>query len=401
MIDLQMKEARGLLTLLAHELFDRDLCADFEGMDWRILLATAHEHAVCPLLYSGMGKLGYADSAAFDFVERLAVRSTVYSDRMAKTQKEIIDLMNENGIRCAVLKGTSVAAFYRHPEVRMTGDIDILIDGENMDACARALQSAGYDFEGRSDIHANFRKGRAAVEIHERVTRYPGTPKGEYAENFMKDALNHLKPHAIGENVFPMLTDEWQLVSLISHTERHMGAGGIGLRQLCDWAVAVSNVDAGRTDAIVTALKNCGLYVFACVLTGVSEKYLGMPKCKWLESAREEMIDETMEEILSVGNFQAQYRNRPKASAIIDPYDIDGDGKRKIIKTYLRRVKKKMASDFPKAKRKIWVPFFGAYYFAKWLISVIKGEIDIKGTMNTIKTSKKREQFLRKMCLYK
>ena len=400
-MNLHSKETNALLALLSYELFDRGLDGSFEDVDFFKVIAFANRHAVTPLLYSGIGKIEGVDPVAFDLVERYAVRSTVYFDRMAQVQSEIIDLLKGADARCAVLKGMSVAALYRHPEVRTTGDIDILVDERNMDACRDAMVSAGYIFEGRNEIHMNFKKGRAAVEIHEKVSSYPDTEKGKFCNSFMSGALEHVRIKNIGVHAFPVLEDKEQLIALLSHTERHLGASGIGLRQLCDWAIAVSHVDAGSTDEIIETLRNCGLYVFACVLTGVSEKYLGMPKCAWMEEVAVELIDEAMTEILSVGNFQAQYRMRPKASAIIDPYDLDGDGKRKIIKTYFRRVQKKMESEFPKAKRKIWIPFFGVYYFFVWSFSVIRGEISIKGIINTMKTSKEREVFLRKMNFYK
>lgn len=400
-MELHSKETDALLALLSFELFGGGMDVSFEGVDFVKVIAFANRHAVTPLLYSGIGKIDGLGQAAFDEVERHAVRSTIYFDRMAQVQSEIIDLLKRAGARCAVLKGMSVAAFYRHPEVRSTGDIDILVDAGKMDACRDALCGAGYTFEGRNEIHMNFRKGRAAVEIHEKVTGYPNTEKGKFCNSFMSGALEHVRTKKTGAYAFPMLDDKEQLIALLSHTERHLGASGIGLRQLCDWAIAVSHVDAGRTEEIAEALKQCGLYVFACVLTGVSEKYLGMQKCAWMEDMPKELIDEAMTEILSVGNFQAQYRMRPKASAIIDPYDLDGDGKRKIIKTYFRRVQKKMESDFPKAKSRIWIPFFGVYYFFVWSFSVIKGEISLKGVINTMKTSKEREVFLRKMRFYK
>lgn len=400
-MELHSKETNALLALLSYELFDRGLDGSFEDVDFFKVIAFANRHAVTPLLYSGIGKIEGVDPVAFDLVERYAVRSTVYFDRMAQVQSEIIDLLKGADARCAVLKGMSVAALYRHPEVRTTGDIDILVEERNMDACRDAMVSAGYIFEGRNEIHMNFKKGRAAVEIHEKVSSYPDTEKGKFCNSFMSGALEHVRIKNIGVHAFPVLEDKEQLIALLSHTERHLGASGIGLRQLCDWAIAVSHVDADNADEIIETLKNCGLYVFACALTGVAEKFLGLSECAWMESVSEELIDETMEEILSAGNFQAQYKNRPKASAFIDPYDLDGDGKRRIIRTYLRKVKRKMAAEFPWAKSRAWIPVFGVYY-AVWLaVSVLRGKIDGKGMMNTLKTSKKREKYLRKLCLYK
>lgn len=401
MITFEMKETKAVLSMIGFELFGNAMTADFDGLDWRKVYWIANAHAVTPLLYSSIKQIPGADAGIFDAVERYAVRATVLTERMGKIQAEIFQRLNKENIRAAVLKGTSAAAFYPHPEVRMTGDIDILIDGENMDALFNILKGEGFSFEGRGELHASFKKGSAVIEVHDKVSRYPATPKGRYAESRMACALNEIGMHRIGMHSFPMLSDADRLVSLLSHMERHMGASGIGLRQLCDWAVSVQGIDLGKTTEIKDVLDKCGLLTFAQILTGACEKYLGMPECGWLDDVSEEMKDEAMAEILSVGNFQAQYKNRPLASALIEPYDIDGDGKRKLVKTYLRRVKKKMQNEVSWAKSSFWTPFFAVYYFVRWAFSMLKGNTDRRGMLNTLKTSREREKFLRKLCLYK
>lgn len=401
MITIEQKETGALLSFLAYELFEKEIAEDLNGIDWHVFLKMATEHAVTPLLYSGVNQVSDVPQGVFDIIERFAVRSTILSDRMSKSQNELFECLNRYNIKAAVIKGTSVAAFYRHPEVRMTGDIDILIAPEDMSACSGALSDSGFIHCGTTDIHTSFKKERVTVEVHGKVTRYPDTPKGEYASRYMLGALNELSTHSMGKYDYPMLRDPYHLASLLLHMERHIGASGIGLKQLCDWAVAVKAVDPENISEIKEELNNCGLLHFSGVLTGVCEKYLGMPKCEWMPEASDELIDELMAEILSVGNFQAQYRNRPLASAMIDPYDLDGDGKRKLLKTYLRSVKRKMKSESPWAKSPLWVPLFAVRYFVKWIFSLIKGDINLSGMINSFKTAKSREKLLRKMRLYK
>ena len=180
-----------------------------------------------------------------------------------------------------------------------------------------------------------------------------------------------------------------------------MGASGIGLRQLCDWAVSVYRVTVEERGDIISVLEKCGLLRFAQILTKVCEKYLGLPACGWLSPVPDQLVEDTIAEILSVGNFQAQHENRPFASALIDPYDLDGDGKRKLVRTYLRRVERKMCNEYPWAKRRILIPFFGVFYFWRLCLAIIKGDINGKGMLNTLQSSRAREKLLRKMCLYK
>lgn len=400
-MELHSKETNALLALLSYELFDRGLDGSFEDVDFFKVIAFANRHAVTPLLYSGIGKIEGLGQAAFDEVERHAVRSTILTDRMAKIQKSILDGFREKNIACAILKGMSIAAYYRHPEVRMTGDIDILVARKDLEACGRVLKNAGFTFEGKSELHEVYRQGRVVVEVHEEVSRFPENEKGEYARRLLKSGLKDTDTQTIGQNSFPVLRKPVQMVSVLAHMERHMGANGIGLRQLCDWAVAVNAVKENEKDAVLREIENCGLLQFACVLTGACRKYLGLTGSKWLKDADEKLVDEAMADILSVGNFQEQMKVRPLASAMIDPYDVDGEGRRRIFKTYFRRVERKMRVNHPWAKSRAWAVPFGAYYAACYAIKVLTGKGNAKGVLNAFKTAKDREKLLRKMCLYK
>lgn len=401
MSQMSTREIRALFALLSYELFGKDLCVEANDVAWQDVLAVANEHAITPLLYSGVNRLEGIPQSIFDSIERSAVRSTITSDRMAKIQNEIFWRLKEEQINAVVLKGTSVAACYRHPEVRITGDIDILIDPANMEKCGEILQQEGFIFEDNSELHAVYRKRQVVVEVHWKVSWYPATTKGIFTETFMSDALKNAVLQRFGQYEFPVLDTSYQLISLLSHMERHMTASGIGLRQLCDWAVTVSQVKVEESEAVINVLEKCGLLRFAQILTKVCEKYLGMPECEWLSPVTDELVEETISEILSVGNFQAQHENRPYASALIEPYDLEGDGKRRLFRTYFRRVERKMRNEYAWAKSRVWIPFFGIFYFGRLCFAILKGDINGKGMLNTLRTSRAREKLLRKMCLYK
>ena len=54
-------------------------------------------------------------------------------------QNKVLKILNENNIRCAVLKGITVSKCYPEPLYRPLGDIDILVDIENYDKAINIL----------------------------------------------------------------------------------------------------------------------------------------------------------------------------------------------------------------------------------------------------------------------
>ncbi len=88
---------------------------------------------------------------------------------------------------------------------------------------------------------------------------------------------------------------------MLLHVAGHMiNDGGIGLRHLCDWAVYVDKVDISE---FKDKLTNAGVWTFACQLTVVSEKYLGLRKMEWSVTWETEFIDRVFEDIIHGGNF--------------------------------------------------------------------------------------------------
>lgn len=394
-------ESRVLLTLLAHELFGTEIEISAADVDWHSLLNQANDHVITPLLYSGIQQAPDVPQDVFDMIERSAVRSTIQAERMGQIQSELFTMLDNAGIKAAILKGTSLAMNYPHSEVRITGDIDILVDTKSLDKCGDLLIHAGYILEEVSDIHVCYRKKHVLVEVHQAVSRYPQTAKGVHTNKLMEKALDNTRIGNMKQYEFPMLIEPFYSIVLLSHMERHMGTAGIGLRQLCDWAMAVHALREEEGRHLISVWEECGLLKYAQVLTEVCSKYLMMPKCEWMPKCSEDLTEETMEDILSVGNFQAQHSMRPYGSAMIDPYDLKGDGKRRLLDTYFRRVKRTMQNEYSWAKSKIWVPVFGLYYFGRWAGDVLRGRIPLKSTLNTMKAAKERERLMRKMQLYK
>lgn len=398
---LQDKETDALLSLLAHGLFQHELTADFSSIDWAKLIAAANDHVVTAMLYPGVKALENIPSEVFDLVQKHAVRSFARRDRIAAIQHEIIGILEGNNIPCAILKGMAIECSYPYPELRLPGDIDILISETKMQLAAELLVHAGYLFMEKNDIHTSYVKKGVHVEIHNRVSRFPDNEKGCYTQRYFADAEQRVIHQDAGKGIFPMLAHPYQSISLLAHMERHMCASGIGLRQLCDWAVTIHRMSEAEEDELLTVLEACGMLKFAQVVTRVCEIYLQLPKRRWTKEDQDALAISAMEDILSVGNFQAQQMERPFCSAMMDPYDLKGNGKSNLLSAYYRRVKRKMQTDYPRAKSGVLVPIFCVYYPVKWVVDVLTKKRVHGNVLATIRVAKKREKLLRNMDFYK
>ena len=71
---------------------------------------------------------------AYVRLQRDCSQIAAHNIRVSYGQKELVKLLENHKIPCAILKGESVAAYYPNPELRTLGDVDFLIEADKREA---------------------------------------------------------------------------------------------------------------------------------------------------------------------------------------------------------------------------------------------------------------------------
>ena len=302
------RNEKAVLHLIGRALFghavtldrDTDLNAVLREAKDQSMLATVY----CSLTEEELSRISPADQQKwrmtfFKFVAK--------SQQLLYEQANVISLLEKNGTRFALLKGSSCAANYPDPSLRAMGDVDILVAPDEQRAVVELLQADGYSEVVEEDHHCHLtvRKGRVSVEVHRE-------PNGlfinedealrERIDAFFADALDHVQM----ENGYPALSDRHQAVVLVLHKLEHFLAGGLGLRQLCDWAMFVKKrMRAELWGELEPLLESFGLLTFTLMVTRACIDHLGFPAedAPWAATADKELSDKVMEHIIRSGNF--------------------------------------------------------------------------------------------------
>ena len=391
----------ALLSVLSVELFSAPLSVA-PLADYPSILTEAKRHAVAALIYPGLKQGKSVPSEVLNSARRMALASAKAFETTLRAQQEVLSLLQ--GIPCAVLKGMSVACLYPHPSLRVPGDIDILVNAENLNAAGSILLAAGYTYSHTTDIHTCFEKANAdgstvSIELHTVVSTFPDSEKGRFAKAYMQDALRHTQTAQIGDVTFPVLSGTYQLIALLSHMERHLVNDGIGLRQFCDWAVTVHTQREHIDDEVLAILDRCGLLCFAKAATKMCEKYLGLPPFDWCADVPNDLADALLQDLLARGNFHAEKQVSPFTDALTDAY---GDSKQySTLRSYFSYVRNRMRTDFPWAKSPLWLPAFSLFYPARWTVRLLLGKRKKFSLNQTIQAAQKRETFLKGLRLYR
>ena len=197
--------------------------------DWNTLQAMARRQTVSGLLYSAVNQLpedipvparvDYALMAGAD-----ALESTHH--KMTQAVRALTEAFAAGGLVPVYLKGLECSRLYPEPPLRELGDIDIWFPPEQFDAARAFIQDQYFD-------------------LPRQISGLPEIPSAEA-----------------------------ELLMLNAHILKHACSAGVGLRQLCDMALAYARLpyDVQRYRK---ACEQCGILRWTRMLSSFLNQYLG------------------------------------------------------------------------------------------------------------------------------
>jgi hypothetical protein len=117
-------------------------------VDWQYLLDLAESHGIVPLIAYNLLAIGLTTQIPQSYMERLKqlynynlYRNIILSDELTK----VLSAFSQNNIPVIVLKGTVLAEqLYGNPGLRTVGDIDIMVQPDNLPSARSVLSNLGY-----------------------------------------------------------------------------------------------------------------------------------------------------------------------------------------------------------------------------------------------------------------
>lgn len=208
-----------------------------------------------------------------------------------------------SGIPYVFLKGYASATYYAEPTLRLGGDVDFLVKPEDMEEVRKRLLAGGFEeVEADNDHHDVFKKDDITFEPHYRMSGMPDGAVGARIEAMLSDVIEKAVVTETPYGAMALPTPFHHGLIQLLHVANHMTSTGVGLRHLLDWAVFVKETENFR-ELFEAPLKQVGLWTYACLLTQVSERYLGIPKNDWTGEPDEALTEAVMEDVLAAGNF--------------------------------------------------------------------------------------------------
>lgn len=276
------KEETLLFELIAESLnqfIHKDRCvieADFEKV-----LSLAGHQAVLPMLYPTLKTLPLTP-------EQLATASAACKYTALEyyqiffLARDIVRLLEKQGISVILLKGVTVARFYPVAEARKSSDVDILLpERDQLKKASQILEKAGYHrMDGQTANHHQVwgTPDNHVLELHTMIVE-PFDQRGlnAYIKSLYSLHSENISHIRIMGTKLPALPEGLLAFHLLLHMLQDFLRMGFGLKLLCDWVVFWNHkVESKEIEAFLQYVADCCLTGFLNTITSVCVQYLGL-----------------------------------------------------------------------------------------------------------------------------
>lgn len=390
------KEEQQLLVLLKRALQGNAQtnieCELFGDIKQDELIGLAKKHAVLPLLYECM-----TDNGGFEthrgHLEQESKKTVLQTYRLLFLTKYIVGILSEQGIKSVVLKGVATASFYPVPELRKSGDVDLLLpEGLEKDKLIKIMSESGFRMaeEQHANHHMVFLSNEGIhIEIHGMLAEPFANKKINRAmEIHMKDSSEHIQSVEVLGVMLPVLDKPYHAYELLLHMLQHFMYAGFGLKLLCDWFyVWCQKWSETERNLFISLVKESGMERFAEAVTSVCITYLGLEKeaFAW-QFSEENMAEEMLREIMDSEEFGGSDKTRMVM--------MSGTG----VVAYIEEFHHQMHLNFPKAGKcfLLWPVL--------WVVTLVRFLKNNKRVRNTstkeiLKEAKRRSKLMDKLNL--
>lgn len=367
-----------------------------QEIDWDKLIYMAKQHSVLSLLYDVLAEEERLDGAARKQLEQVAQSIVQQNYRLLFLSKHLVEELAKAEVPVAVLKGVATAGFFPTPELRKSGDVDLLLLDENKrEAAKKIMEGMGAVEESvqRSHHHVTYaiREG-IELELHTMLAEpFDNDKMNRYMESLLADCRSHVRYQEVMGVSLPILTGAYHGYELLLHMLQHFLRSGFGLKLLCDW-VAFWNQEQGSEEEklYIRLVEESGVKGFSDMVTLVCCQYMGLneKKVEFMHLPTDYDVEGFVKEILEAEEFGKSSGERMvtlRSSSFMD---------------YVREFHHQMHLNFPNAGKKIllWPVLWGIT-----LTRFLRNNRRIRGVsgMAVLKKAGQRSKFVEQMKLFK
>ena len=331
-------------------------------INWEKICDVAEKHCVLSLLYDGLAEKEMVPESVKKRVASAARRTVQQSYHILFLSKFVIAGLEKAGIKAVLLKGVGTASFYPVPELRKTGDVDILlITPDCMGQAKEILIQCGFHVlkEQHALHHLAFATGEGIeIELHTMLAEpFDNQEINRYMQEKLSDCENNIRRVNCMGVELPLLDTGYHAYELLLHMLQHFLWAGFGLRLLCDWVVFWNRqTEAEEREKYLKLVKESGVKGFSDIITLFCCTYLGLSldRVSWMEITEEYDLEVFLREVMEAEEFGNSAADRMVTL------------RKNSLGAYVREFHHQMHLNFPRAGR--YLPLWPGL----WLVTLVR-----------------------------
>ncbi|MDE6640909.1 MAG: nucleotidyltransferase family protein [Acetatifactor sp.] len=359
------KEQRFLCLLLCQTLTggcSREAAELCRQSDVKEVIRMAQQHKVLPLLYGALCEdwQGEApDAADLKWVESISRTTVRQSYRLLFLTQYLVRILEEAGVPVLVLKGSGVAELYPVPELRKSGDVDVLIPGDRLEDATRILTGKGFYI--KESQHANHHlvfgsEDGIDLELHTMLAEpFRDSGINRCMERLLTVCFEKKEYKECMGVSLPVLSESHQALQLLLHMLQHFLRAGFGLKLLCDWVVFWNRDEVQKiVPGFLELADECNVREFSETITMVCREFLGLRKDLAMGGSRDRRLAEDFLQDVFAGE---EFGNADKDRMVIVQENS--------LSAYIKEFHYQMKMNHPKASHHIIL------WPALWVITLV------------------------------
>lgn len=282
-------------------------CKDWHGL-WRL----AQNQGVLPLLYDTLKQEKTLPESLWKVCRAEAIAMTRKSYHLLFYSRRLIRLLEEGGVNSVLLKGMTIAVAYPVPELRKSGDIDLLLtEPKDLRRAEEILKAAGLKVyeEQHANHHLVFlsEDGKILIELHTMLAEaFDDDRINKYLRELIRECGEQCEMKSLIGVECRVLKPGFQAYQLLLHMLHHFLRAGFGLKLLCDWVCFWNpGIPKEEKEIFLRLIRESGMEGFAAMVTAACKQYLGMEQevLTELQSQEKEKVEDFLLDILEGGEY--------------------------------------------------------------------------------------------------
>ena len=380
-----------LCSMLASALHQQNTTKEYVPDCEKQVRELADKHKVLPLLYDFWNRE--------ENIGKLCRQTVSQSYHLLFLGKYIVNLLEEQQIESILLKGSSTAEFYPVPELRKSGDVDLLLrDEQAVTAACKCLKLHGFvqKEEQMAQHHVVcISPDQISVELHSSLTEPFDDPKiNRLLVTQQKEFFRFRIWKPLMGVKLPVLGMPYHAYYLLLHMLQHFLRAGFGIKLLCDWVCLWEHgCTKEEREIFLRLVRESRIEQFAVMVTALCVRKLALSPekvefwAKEIHQISKADMDEFFAEILEAEEFGRSDESRMVVMRGTRLGDYIREFHHQTMLTYPR------AGKFPPAFPVLWVMMLAGFCYRNKHLRGISGR-------EVLKKAKKRSKLVEKMKLF-